>query len=147
MASVLTKQAGASRTSPILRGRWVSEALLGERLPKPPPNVPPLPQEEPTEGLTMRQIVEKHTGVPECARCHERFDPFGLALEQYDAIGRLRDRPADTHAQLKDGTRFEGIDGLRRYLLEKRRDDFLRLFCRNCWAMRSGGRSPAPTSR
>jgi hypothetical protein len=136
LASVQTKEAGASRTSPVLRGNWVVETLLGEKLPRPPPNVPRLPEEETgNAGLTMRQLVEKHTRMPECAVCHVRIDPFGFAFEKYDPIGRYRDKdlgglPVDAHAKLKDGTEFDGIDGLRNYLLTKKKDVIVRLFCR-----------------
>jgi hypothetical protein len=136
LAAVQAKQSGASRTSPVLRGNWVVETLLGEKLPRPPPNVPKLPEEETAgDGLTTRQRVEAHAKDAACAVCHVRIDPFGFALEHYDAIGRRRDfdsggRPVDTHARLKDGTEFDGIDGLRKYLLTKKRDVFVRLFCR-----------------
>jgi Protein of unknown function (DUF1592)/Protein of unknown function (DUF1588)/Protein of unknown function (DUF1587)/Protein of unknown function (DUF1585)/Protein of unknown function (DUF1595)/Planctomycete cytochrome C len=126
-AATLAKQSGASRTSPILRGNWFCETLLGERLPRPPKGVPVLP-EEPPAGLTERQLIEKHSSDPACARCHERIDPFGYALEGFDAIGRSRD--ANTRAHLADGTVFNGLDGLRTYLLTTRRDDFVRQFCR-----------------
>ncbi|MCA9214093.1 MAG: DUF1592 domain-containing protein [Planctomycetales bacterium] len=129
MATVLASQSGASRTSPILRGNWVSETLLGERLPKPPPNVPQLPEAVPT-GLTARQLIEKHSSAPECAKCHLRIDPYGFALEQYDAIGRLRTNQADTKTKLLDGKEIEGIDGLRSYLTNDRRDAVLHQFCR-----------------
>ena len=126
-AATLAKQSGASRTSPILRGNWLCEVLLGERLPRPPKGVPVLP-EEPPAGLTERQLIEKHSSDAACARCHVRIDPFGYALEGFDAIGRKRD--ADTQAKLADGTAFNGLDGLRGYLLNTRRDDFVRQFCR-----------------
>jgi hypothetical protein len=136
LASVQTKESGASRTSPVLRGNWVVETLLGEKLPRPPPNVPRLPEEEGgSDGLTMRQLVEKHTRVAECAACHQRIDPFGFALERYDPIGRLRDKDfgglaLDSRVRLKDGTAFEGIDGLRNYLMTKKKDVIVKLFCR-----------------
>jgi hypothetical protein len=136
LASVQCKESGASRTSPVLRGNWVVETLLGEKLPRPPPNVPRLPEEESgNDGKTMRQLVESHTKNPDCAVCHVRIDPFGFALERYDPIGRLRDKdlgglPIDTHSRLKDGTEFEGIEGLRTYLLTKKKDVIVRLFCR-----------------
>lgn len=135
MAATLAAHSGASRTSPILRGNWVSETLLGERLPKPPPNVPQLPESEGDAGLSVRQLVEKHRALPQCAVCHDKIDPLGLALEAYDTIGRRRERdlggrPIDATSRLKDGTTIAGIDGLRQYLLERRRDDFLRNFCR-----------------
>jgi hypothetical protein len=136
LASVQAKQAGASRTSPVLRGNWVVETLLGEKLPRPPKNVPQLPEKETgNAGLTMRELVEKHTRVASCAACHQRIDPFGFAFERFDPIGRRRDKdlgglPVDTHVTLRDGTKFTGLGGLRNYLLTKKRDVVLRLFCR-----------------
>ncbi|MGP0069400.1 MAG: DUF1592 domain-containing protein [Isosphaeraceae bacterium] len=136
LGAILTKQSGASRTSPVLRGNWLLESLLGEKLPRPPKNVPQLPDDEAaTDGLTVRQLVEKHRSVASCASCHNRIDPFGFALEAYDPIGRLRQkdlggRPVDTRAELKDGTRFDGFDGLKNYILTTRKDEFLRNFCR-----------------
>jgi hypothetical protein len=135
-ATILAKQSGASRTSPVLRGNWISEVLLGERLPRPPKGVPQLPEDETaTEGLTVRQLVEKHASDAKCAVCHVRIDPLGFALEGFDTIGRRRDkdlgdRPIDTHAKTMDGAQFDGLDGLRNYLLTTRRDAFLRQFCR-----------------
>jgi hypothetical protein len=135
-ATTLAKQSGASRTSPVLRGNWISEVLLGERLPRPPKGVPQLPDEETaTEGLTVRQLVEKHASDSKCAVCHRRIDPLGFALEGFDAIGRRRekdlgDRAIDTRAMATDGAVFDGIDGLRTYLLTVRREAFLRQFCR-----------------
>lgn len=135
-ATTLAKQSGASRTSPILRGNWISEVLLGERLPRPPKDVPQLPEDEAaTEGLTMRQLVEKHSSDPRCAVCHQRIDAFGFSLESFDAIGRRRekdlgDRVIDTRVKTMDGTQFADVEGLRSYLLTQRRDAFLRQFCR-----------------
>jgi hypothetical protein len=135
LASVQTKEAGASRTSPVLRGNWVVETLLGEKLPRPPANVPKLPEEEGTDGLTMRQQLQQHTRTPSCAVCHQRIDPYGFALEHYDAIGRFREKEiggltVDAKVKLKDGAAFEGIEGLRTYLLTKKRQVIVRLFCR-----------------
>jgi hypothetical protein len=135
-ATTLTRQSGASRTSPVLRGNWISEVLLGERLPRPPKGVPQLPEDETaTEGLTVRQLVEKHASDAKCAVCHVRIDPLGFALEGFDPIGRRRDkdlgdRPIDIRAKTIDGAQFEGLDGLRNYLLTTRRDAFVRQFCR-----------------
>jgi hypothetical protein len=135
MATVLSKQSGATRTSPVLRGNWIVETLLGEKLPDPPATVPELPDALSREGLTVRQMTERHVSDESCANCHVRIDPFGFALESFDAMGRFRvndliGKPVNTEAQLRDGTRFTGIDGLRTYLLEKRRDDFVEQFCR-----------------
>lgn len=130
MASVLSKQSGASRTSPILRGNWISEVLLGEKLPRPPKNVPVLPETAP-EGLTERQLIEMHSSDPACAKCHARIDPFGFAWEGFDAIGRRRDpNQYDTATSLPDGTKIEGWLGLREYLLQQRRDEFTKQFCK-----------------
>lgn len=135
-ATTLAKQSGASRTSPILRGNWISEVLLGERLPRPPKDVPPLGDDEAgADGLSVRQRVEQHSSNPKCAVCHERIDPFGFALENFDAIGRWRqkdagERPIDTRVKSLDGAEFEGLDGLRKYLLTVRRETFVRQFCR-----------------
>lgn len=136
MATLLSKQSGASRTSPVLRGNWLSEMLLGEKLPKPPKDVPQLPDsEQDTNGLTMRQMTEKHRSIESCAKCHDKIDPFGFALEGFDAIGRRRDkdlagRPIDARAELKDGTKFADVEGLREYLLANRQHEFLGHFCR-----------------
>ncbi len=136
LAATLAKQSGASRTSPILRGNWVSEVLLGEKLPKPPKDVPRLPEDETaTEGLTVRQLTEKHTSDARCSACHQKIDPFGFALEGFDAIGRRREkdlaaRPIDVTTKLPDGTEINGLSGLRDYLLKNRRDAVLRQFCR-----------------
>jgi hypothetical protein len=135
LASIQASQAAASRTSPVLRGNWLVETLLGERLPRPPPNVPKLPEEEGAGGVTLRQQVERHSRDPACAVCHTRIDPYGFALEQYDSIGRYRVKdlaggPIDAKAKLKDGTQFEGVDGLRTYLLTKKKGVIVRLFCR-----------------
>jgi hypothetical protein len=135
-ATTLAKQSGASRTSPILRGNWLSEVLLGEKLPRPPKDVPVLPADEiDTDGLTVRQLVTKHTSDTRCASCHQKIDPFGFALEGFDAIGRRREqdlagRPIDTRTKLPDGTEIDGWKGLRDYLLEKRHDAIILQFCR-----------------
>lgn len=135
LATTLAMQSGASRTSPILRGNWVLESLLGEKLPKPPKNVPQLPESEADANLTVRQLVEMHRSVDKCATCHARIDAFGFSLESYDAIGRKRDkdlagRPIDVNVVLMDGTKFAGEDGLKNYLLNERRSTFLHHFCR-----------------
>lgn len=132
-ATTLAKQSGASRTSPILRGNWIAETLLGDKLPKPPKDVPQLP-EEVGQNLTMRQMTEKHTSDQRCASCHSRIDPYGYSLEAFDAIGRFRDKennlPIDTKTKVMDGTELVGADGLRAYILDKKRDTYLRQFSR-----------------
>jgi hypothetical protein len=129
MATVLASQSGASRTSPILRGNWVYETLLGERLPRPPAGIPQLPDTVPA-GKTARELIELHSGAPQCARCHVKIDPYGFALEQFDAIGRLRTAPTNTVTTLPDGQTIDGLNGLRDYLMQQRRDDVVRQFCK-----------------
>jgi hypothetical protein len=134
-AAILAKQSGASRSSPILRGNWVAEVLLGEKLPRPPKDVPRLPEDEAAESLTVRQLTERHSSDPRCAGCHARIDGYGFALEGFDAIGRRRNedlsgRAVETRATVFDGTTVNGAAGLRAYLLSKKRDVLLLQFSR-----------------
>lgn len=134
LASTLATQAGASRTSPILRGNWLFETILGEKLPKPPKDVPLLAETVPA-GLTERQLIELHSENASCARCHQKIDPLGFAMEEFDAVGRFRavdpaGQPIDAATTLADGTTLAGVEGLRAWLLTERRDDFTRQFCR-----------------
>jgi hypothetical protein len=134
LATTLSTQAGASRTSPILRGNWLYETILGEKLPKPPKDVPLLAETVPT-GLSERQLIAMHSENAACAKCHRRIDPFGFALEEFDAIGRLRTadasgKPLDTKATLPDGATLDGQESVREYLLGPRREQFVRVFCR-----------------
>ena len=135
MATMLAKHSGASRTSPILRGNWLVEVLLGDKLPKPPKGVPPLPEAEDEGDLTVRQITERHSSDPKCFGCHARIDAYGYALESFDAIGRLRDfdlggRPIDAKVALPNGAVIDGAAGLRTHLTTLRQEEFLRSFCR-----------------
>ncbi len=129
MGTVLASQSGASRTSPILRGNWVYETLLGQRLPRPPANIPQLPEQLP-EGLSARELIEQHSSRNECKGCHSRIDPYGFALEQFDAIGRPHPTNVSTEAQLPDGQIIDGVKGLREYLVQHRREDVIKQFCR-----------------
>ena len=118
MGSVLTKQSGALRTSPVLRGTWVVETLLGREIPNPPDDVPQLDEDQVSkDGLTMRQVLERHRGDATCSTCHAKIDPYGFALEAYDPIGRLRDadmhgNPIDARAEPQGRNAFEGLTGL-----------------------------------
>jgi hypothetical protein len=103
--------------------------LLGEKLPRPPADVPVLPDSVPN-GLTARELIEKHSSAPECAKCHERIDSYGFALEQFDPIGRQRPTNVNTKTQLLDGTKIKGLSGLREHLATKRLNDVLKQFCR-----------------
>ena len=130
--AVLAKTAAASRTSPVKRGAWVVQ-MLGEQLPKTPPGVPPLP-ETPPDGLSVREITELHRKDPACADCHVRIDPYGMTLEQFDALGRLRPakdlKPGDAKATTPDGVEIDGFAGLRTLLAGPRREDLLRTLAR-----------------
>ena len=122
--SILAVTSYATRTSPVLRGKWVLENLLSAPPPPPPPNVPALKTEGPEPGktLTMREAMIQHRANPACAGCHARMDPIGFSLENFDALGKWRERDAgttiDASGVLPEGTRFEGIPGLRKMLLE-----------------------------
>ena len=121
--SILAATAYPTRTSPVLRGKWVLENLLGTPPPLPPPDVPSL--EETTEegaSLSMREAMEKHRANPVCSSCHRIMDPPGFAMEEFDAVGRFRthsesNQPIDATGILPDGTPFEGVAGLREALL------------------------------
>ena len=123
--SILAATAYPTRTSPVLRGKWVLENLLGTPPPLPPPDVPSL-EETAGDGaaLSMREAMERHRANPVCASCHRLMDPPGFALEQFDAVGRYRtrneaDAPIDASGLLPDGTAFEGAAGLREALLAR----------------------------
>ena len=121
--SILTLTSYATRTSPVLRGKWILENLLASPPPPPPPDIPAL--EETTESgepRSMREAMEQHRANPACASCHAQMDPLGFALENFDAVGRWRtvgesNDPIDASGVLPDGRRFEGPAGLRAALL------------------------------
>ncbi len=133
--SILTLTSVADRTSPVQRGKWVMEVLLGSPPPPPPPDVPALDDSvKATEGgrmLSTRERMEMHRKNPSCNSCHRVIDPLGLALENFDVTGawRIKDNevPVDVVGDLYDGTRMEGPAGLRAALLNHS-DMFLRSF-------------------
>ncbi|MEA2342934.1 MAG: hypothetical protein QOF63_1103, partial [Thermoanaerobaculia bacterium] len=119
-ASVLTVSSYATRTSPVLRGRWVLDNLLDAPPPEPPPDVPNLKEEEIGTAASMRQQLEMHRKDPTCASCHRRMDPLGFGLENFDAVGAWRTLdgkfPIDATGTLPDGRSFNGPDELRTIL-------------------------------
>jgi hypothetical protein len=121
--SVLTITSYANRTSPVLRGKWVLENLLASPPPPPPPDVPALKTEaaEPGKTLSMREAMTQHRASPACAGCHARMDPIGFAMENLDAVGKWRDRdndnPIDASGVFPDGSKFDGVAGLKKALL------------------------------
>jgi mono/diheme cytochrome c family protein len=144
--SVLMLTSVADRTSPVLRGKWVMEVLLGSPPPAPPPNVPTFDESNPTDGerlLTVRERMEQHRKNPACNSCHRVIDPLGLALENFDVTGawRIRDNgnPIDSTGDLYDGTRMDGPVGLRSALL-KHSDVILLSFTENLMTYALGRR-------
>ena len=130
MASVLTVTSYPLRTSPVLRGRWVLEEILGTPPPPPPPLVKSLPPDDkPRDGMTFRQRLEQHRTQADCAGCHKRMDPLGFGLENFDAIGRFRtkvaDEVVDASGEMTTGEKFKGAAELKKLLLT-RTDDFTR---------------------
>ncbi len=139
-ASILTITSNGTRTSPVVRGAWILENLLGDPPPPPPPDAGDLAPEVPgIDKATVRDRLEAHRAIAECARCHDKIDPLGFALENYHADGRWRDQYGfgyngragrqdpivDASGQLPDGRTFSGVDALQELLLEEE-DRFLR---------------------
>lgn len=126
-ASVLMLTSNPGRTSPVKRGKWVLENMLGTPPPLPPPNVPPLPEEKSggvARPTSVRARLEEHRKNPACANCHERLDGMGFALENFDAIGGWRDSDngvaLDVTGELPDGSKFKGVSGLQALLIAKK---------------------------
>ena len=127
--SLLTVTSYPNRTSPVLRGKFILENLLGSPPPEPPPNVPAL-EETGNDGriLTMREAMVQHRENPACRVCHAAMDPIGFSLENYDAVGKWRrefaNQPIDASGTMPDGRVFDGPAGLRDLLLDQP-DDFV----------------------
>jgi hypothetical protein len=144
--SVLTLTSHANRTSPVLRGKWVMEVLLGSPPPPPPPGVPDLEEtKDAKEGrlLTTRERMEMHRANPQCRSCHQFMDPIGLALDNFDVTGQWRIRengtPLDTKGVFYDGTPVASPADLRQVLM-KRPTPLLRAFTQNLMAYGLGRR-------
>jgi hypothetical protein len=123
--SILTLTSYPTRTSPVLRGKYVLENLLAAPPPPPPPNVPALNTagEKRGESLTLRDAMVQHRANPACSGCHAAMDPIGFAMENFDAVGRWRERDAgkniDTSGALPGGIAFDGVTGLKKVLLSQ----------------------------
>ncbi len=119
--SVLTVSSYPTRTSPVIRGKWVLENLLGAPPPPPPPDVPELVEKGIGQTVSLRQQLEQHRASPACASCHARMDPLGFALENYDAVGKWRAQdgkfPIDSTGMLPTGEKFNNAAELRKILL------------------------------
>jgi hypothetical protein len=130
MPAVLAVGSYPYRSSPVLRGAWILDAMLGTPPPPPPNEVPALEKQATADApKTVREMLTKHRENAVCASCHARIDPLGFALENYDHIGRWRDqdagKPVDNRGELPDGTIVEGPQSLKNALLE-RKDVFVR---------------------
>lgn len=134
-AAVLTRTSYPRRSSPVLRGKWILEEILGAKVPPPPPGVPALEEVKESEGvvMTLKERLSKHRVQPECASCHARMDPLGFGLENFNAVGVWRDeefgRAIDATGELPSGETFQGAMELKNLLL-KRRDEFEKHFIR-----------------
>jgi hypothetical protein len=123
--SILTLTSAPNRTSPVVRGQWILENILGSPAPDPPPGVETNLDEDPdaVEKQTLRERLEAHRANPVCSSCHQIMDPIGLALENFDQIGKWRefdgDAPIDASGQLVDGTPLAGVPDLRGALLDR----------------------------
>jgi hypothetical protein len=147
--SVLMLTSVADRTSPVMRGKWVMEVMLGSPPPPPPPNVPGLEETKATGAtrmLTVRERMEEHRKNPACRSCHRVIDPLGLALENFDVTGkwRIKDNgaPVDPTGELYDGTPMDGPAGLRKALL-KHQDVFVLSFTESLFTYALGRRIEA----
>jgi len=122
--SILTLTSVATRTSPVHRGKWILINVLGTPPPPPPPNVPALKEDATAKSQTMRERMTAHRANPFCATCHKVMDPIGFSMENYDAIGRWRttdgDSPIDAADTIFDGTKIDGVVGLRNFLLSRK---------------------------
>jgi len=122
--SILALTSHAERTSPVVRGKWILENILGMPVPPPPPDVPPLRENKDREKpLTMREQMVEHRANAVCASCHKTMDPIGLALENFDAVGAWRTRdaggPIDVSGELADGTKVNGVVDLRNAIVSR----------------------------
>ncbi len=131
MASVLTATSSPTRTNPVIRGKWVLETLLGETIPEPPADAGTLdPEAGEARGKSLREELLVHRRNPSCATCHNKLDPIGFGLENFDAIGRFRTEEAgnavDSEGRLPGGAMFHGAAELKDVLLAERRDAFVR---------------------
>ncbi|MEP1644567.1 DUF1588 domain-containing protein, partial [Rhodopirellula bahusiensis] len=129
------------RTSPVLRGRWVLEEVLGGRVPPPPPGVPALEEAEADHAATLREQLEIHRKDPQCAACHNRMDPIGFGLENFDAIGRWRTeqdgQSIDSSGKLPSGETFSGPEELKQLLL-RRSGEFKKHFVKKLYGFALG---------
>jgi hypothetical protein len=128
-ASILTLTSNPTRTSPVKRGKWIMENLLGDEPPPPDPDAIPLENQEELKGTTRQRMIQ-HREDPNCAVCHKVMDELGFALENFDAVGRWRDEdeglPVDSRGELPDGTSFDGADAMQAVIATNMKEKFVR---------------------
>ena len=139
MAVFMTQYSPGLRTSPVKRGNWVVQKVLGIRVPPPPPVVPELPSDESKTDLPIREMLAKHRANPFCAGCHQRFDSFGLSFEGYGPVGDKRDkdlagRPVDDTVSFPGDVKGVGLSGLQSFIRDHRQDRFVENLCRKMLA-------------
>ncbi len=151
--SILTVTSYATRTSPVIRGKWILENVLGTPPPPPPANVPSLTENTVAANLPIRERLAEHRTNAACASCHRLIDPVGFSLEQFDAVGRWRTleegKPVDAAGGLPDGSEFDGVSGLERALLQ-RPELFVRTLTEKLFTFalgRAPGEADAPAIR
>ena len=141
--SFLSGHSNGVQAHPIKRAVWLKEKILGEHPPDPPPNVPELDPETPGfENLTLKEQLFLHRNKVSCMDCHQKIDPYGVVFENYDAVGRFKltanDKPIDAKSKLPDGTEIEGIQGIKDYILELKKDNFTKSLVENLFAYALG---------
>jgi hypothetical protein len=137
--AILAGLSDGRESNPVKRGAWLARKIIAEPPADPPPNVPALKEDE--KGLTLRQRLEQHRSVPACMQCHLKIDPWGVALEEYDAGGRRKQQQVDARSTLPDKTEVAGADDLKRYLAEERIDQVAFSVLKHL-ATYAAGRSP-----
>jgi hypothetical protein len=141
--SFLSGHSDGVQAHPIKRAVWLKEKILGDHPPPPPPNVPELDPETPGfENLTLKEQLFLHRNKVSCMDCHRKIDPFGVVFENYDAVGRFRltvkNKPIDVKSKLPDGTEVIGVQGIKNYILELKKENFTKSLVENLFAYALG---------
>ncbi|WP_139957008.1 DUF1592 domain-containing protein [Flavicella sediminum] len=139
----LTGHSDGVQAHPIKRAVWLKEKILGDPPPPPPPNVPELDPETPGfEKMTLKEQLELHRNKASCIDCHLKIDPYGVAFENYDAVGRFREemkgKPVDSKSKLPDGTEVIGVQGIKSYILSKKKEEFTKSLVEHLYAYALG---------
>jgi len=141
--SFLSGHSDGVQAHTIKRAVWLKEKILGDHPPPPPPNVPEIDPDTPGfEDLTLKEQLFLHRNKVSCMDCHRKIDPFGVVFENYDAVGRFqqtaKNKPIDAFSELPDGTKIEGIKGIKKYILDLKKDNFTKSLVENMFAYAIG---------